>query len=1174
MKLNIFRLSRLILCLFLIFQTNIPVLAQHINAEKLQQFEDAILRGEELLGAGKYAEAKAQYQAALKIDPTAQFPKDKLAQIRKVYIDPEDEARFTQFMQTGTQRMAEKRYPEALKAFEAAIEIKPQDRIAREQMSQASKAAIELAERTKSYESLIKKADELLAAGNTDEARESFISARELMPEQSYPQQKIREIDDKTAAELKLKQEYEDALAKGDEAYMNRDFTMARIHYGEALKLKPGESYPTSMLERVSASSKQAQNQQQLYEQTITGADRLMNSGDHQGALSAYESAAKLQPDEKYPQQQIEKIHGLLQQKEHLEKDYQRAIAEGDRLLASENWIEARSEFQQANNLKPAEAYPRQKIEEIAQTLLALKEAERDKSYRESLNEGERLLAEENLLEALHAFEEARQLKPEETRPAERIKEINNLLADQQALLEAYNQTIAAADQHFSTHNYQAAKEAYDRALDLRKGDDYATAQISKTESILRELKLREDEYQGLIEAGDLSFSKNLWNEAKQNYLSASQIFPDREHPKNKLKEIENQLNELRSMEELYVGLITDADARYAATDYEEAAAGYRQALELKPQEIHPRQQLAIIEQVLKEKAAQQQAYQNEIDRADEFYEGGNYQEALSAYAAAIKIIPDKQHPTDRMLRINKILEDRKSLEENYTRYIVEGDKAFANKQYSQAKPAYEQALDLKPGEKHPINQIQLIEKALIAEQALNDSYQQAIEAADRLFNAGSYTDASRQYDGALELKPGETYPREQKQRIEQLLADREQLEKDYAFILAEADRLFETKNYVLALEKYKQLLQLKPGSAQPTERIAAIRKLLGEQQALEQQYESAIAQGDAYLDKNQWDEAITAYKQAKSIKPSEQYPENQLNRIAQLREIEQSKATAYAAAIKSGDASYESKAYEEALKAYQKALENKPDADHPANRIEEINILLQEQKQLADKDYNEAIERADRLFAEKDYNTAVRFYESASALKPAENYPKEKLLSIRTLLQERSRNQMEAYNKLIMNADRLYQDKIFDQAIDAYLEAGLAKPDESYPSTMIAKIRKYLDDHAMVNLVSSPVTIESGDEKKFSFTPIEMRLRKNNYVSIVARKTSEADPKVYVNYGRSAQKNGGIVLRTITSDENGDFLVRVSIQDRWYREDNNWIAIYSEGGSIEISRMQIAQGD
>jgi hypothetical protein len=168
----------------------------------------------------------------------------------------------------------------------------------------------------------------------------------------------------------------------------------------------------------------------------------------------------------------------------------------------------------------------------------------------------------------------------------------------------------------------------------------------------------------------------------------------------------------------------------------------------------------------------------------------------------------------------------------------------------------------------------------------------------------------------------------------------------------------------------------------------------------------------------------------------------------------------------------------------------------------------------------------------------------------------------------------MEAYNKLIMNADRLYQDKIFDQAIDAYNEAALAKPDEVYPIDMISKIRKYLEDHAIVDLVNNPTAIDKDTEKKFNFSPIEMRLRKNNYISIKARKTSETDPKVYVNYGKGSQKNGGIVLRSITTDENGDFLVRVSIQDKWYREDNNWIGIYAEGGSIEISKMQIAQGD
>ncbi|KAF5050086.1 hypothetical protein DSECCO2_433040 [anaerobic digester metagenome] len=228
----------------------------------------------------------------------------------------------------------------------------------------------------------------------------------------------------------------------------------------------------------------------------------------------------------------------------------------------------------------------------------------------------------------------------------------------------------------------------------------------------------------------------------------------------------------------------------------------------------------------------------------------------------------------------------------------------------------------------------------------------------------------------------------------------------------------------------------------------------------------------------------------------------------------------------------------------------------------------------LADREYYEAIRQADQLFSEEDYTSAVKFYENAATLKPGEKHPQDRILAIRTIMQERTLNQLATYNKHIINADRLYQDKIFDQAIDAYLAASIARPDETYPGEMIRKIRKYLEDHAMVDLISDPTVIDADTERKFSFNPIEMRLRKNNYVSIKGRKTSEADPKVYVNYGKGNQKNGGIVIRSITTEENGDYLVRVSIQDKWYREDNNWIGIYAEGGSIEISKMQIAQGD
>ncbi|MBK6346352.1 MAG: hypothetical protein IPF68_10505 [Bacteroidales bacterium] len=174
----------------------------------------------------------------------------------------------------------------------------------------------------------------------------------------------------------------------------------------------------------------------------------------------------------------------------------------------------------------------------------------------------------------------------------------------------------------------------------------------------------------------------------------------------------------------------------------------------------------------------------------------------------------------------------------------------------------------------------------------------------------------------------------------------------------------------------------------------------------------------------------------------------------------------------------------------------------------------------------------------------------------------------------ERVRNQMDAYNKVINKADLAYQDKVFDQAIDAYEEAKLIRPEEVYPVEMIRKIRQYMEDHAMVDLVSTPLIIKADSEQKFTFKAIEMRLRKNNYIIIKARKTGETEPKVYLNYGIDGQKSGGIVLRSIKSQETGDYMVRVSIQDRWYRLDNNWISVYSEGGEVEVSRMQISQGD
>lgn len=1451
-------LYKTILFVFLMLAIN-SAYAQTQDPAKLKQFEDAILRGEDFLNAKDYARAKAEYQNALQIDPSAQYPKDKLTQIRKVYIDPADESRYAAAMEKGNSLMQTKKYLEAKDQFSIAVNIKPEEKAARDKMAEAEKLSIAQGKTDGEYKSITEQADKLFTEGKLSPAREAYEQAIGINPGAAYPKQRIAEIDAKIAADKALKDSYESTLAQGDDAYMNRDFTTAKLKYEQALKIKPGENYPKSMLQRVSEGMAEMKDAQQNYQSAIASADKLYQAKDYETALAGYQSALKILPAEKYPTQQIEKINLVLQERQNLEENYQKAILTGDELLKDEKLTEARSQFQKANDLKPGESYPKLKIEEIALQLLALKEAERNQQYKDALAVADDFLSKNSYQPAIEAYTNAQKIKPEEAYPTEKIAEINKLISDKNAAENAYEQSIAEADQLFEAKNYEAAKNSYTTALNLKPGTPYPTSQIEKADALIAKMAKMEEDYKRAIADADNLFNEEKLQNALEKYTEAGTLKPENQYPKDQIAQIQAKLADKQSQEDQYSGFIADGDRFYASSELEAAVTSYQKALTVKPNEKYPGERIDAISKTLDERKKKRDYYTQIIDQADALFDDGDYEQALPAYTEAKSLFPDESHPTERIGRINKIVEERKALEQNYAAYIKTGDEQYKEKNYQPAMSAYMQAGELKPSESYPPQQIALIEKALDAQKAMMDNYQKTIANADELFGKGMLTEAKQEYKNALTVKPGESYPGQQIEKIDTEIARLEQLEKDYkqaiadadkqlkeeklseakeryaqagalkpenqypkdqiaiieaklsemqsqedqysgfiadgdrlyansepeaaitayqkalkvkpdekypgerinainktlkeqreirekftklianadqlfdaksyeaslslyteaqALIIAEthpaerierinrimeerkaldqnyakyintgdeqykdknyspaltayqqaielkpaesypaeqiariekvletektlmdsyqkaivnadelfgagklkeaankyaeaqkinpneeypatqieriknmqanqqqleenyakniaaADRLFAARDYAASLTQYTEAASLKPGETYPGEKISEIKTLMGALEQKEEQYVSALSLGDEKFGNSLWDEAEMAYQQAKKLKPGEQYPSQQLEKIAQKREGERTLAQNYSQTLTKADAAYVSKLYTEALSAYQQALTYKPGAEHPTARVLEINNLLYEQEQLANKDYNEAIDNADRLFAEKDYNSAVKFYEDAAELKPVEKYPKDKILAIRGILQDRSRNQMEAYNKIIMNADRLYQDKVLDQAIDAYLEAAMAKPDESYPNDMVRKIRQYLDDHAMVDLVSSPTAIETDSEKKFNFDAIEMRLRKNNYISISARKTSETDPKVYVNYGKGNQKNGGIVLRSITSDENGDFLVRVSVQDRWYREDNNWIVIYAEGGSIEISRMKIAQGD
>jgi len=1144
--------------------------AQSLDPGRLKQFEEAILKGEDFLKADDYAKAKAEYQKALSIDPSAKYPKDKLAQIRKVYIDPEDEARFASAMESGNRLMQSGSYTLASEQFANAVNIKPEDKTARDKLAEAGKKVAELKTRKEIYSGHIKLGDQKLAAGDLEGAREAYVAASETDSGENYPMQKIREIDSRLAASKAQAESYEKALSDADEAYMSRDFATARVKYEQALKIKPGENYPKSMLERVAEGMAQMKDARASYDAAIAGADRLYASGDFEAAVPAYTQAMKILPGEKYPASQIEKANNILEQRRKLEDDYNLTVAEGDRLMTENKPSDARTAYENALKLKPGSEYPQKQLTLIALQLQAARDAEKEKLYQQAIASADSRFEAGYPEEALTHYNTAIELRPGEPYPSGQIAKIRDMLNERKAAQAAYEKAIQAGDAFAAQDKAEEAKLEYSRALTLKPGEEYPAARIREIEEKLAAIQKSNREYEQLIAEADSHVSSGSLNAALEAFRKAAALFPSRTYPAEQIALIESKLAENRSKEERYASLIADADREFGNSEYDDALAHYQQAQQMKPDEKYPAGQVEAIKKQLKELEAQRLRYEGIIKDADQKYDAGNYGQALDLYQNALTIRDGEKHPRERISAINRILEERKSLDENYDRHIREADVFFHEKSYANALISYENAINLKPDEKYPLAQRELTQKAIESERALSNEYQQIIADADDKFAAGNYPLAERRYREAQSLKKDDPYPSAQLDRIAQINADLKVLEENYSQAIREGDGDMSAKDYASAKTSYQRALGLKPGEAYPAGRLNEISRILGEQQELEQQYNSAIALGDEKFDSGNWDEAETAYQNALQIKPGEKYPVEKIGLIGTKR----SENEQFLRLVSEAGRHYSENDLKGALALYRQALQIRPGESHAAAKVQLITGKLEEQRMEQDREYLEAVGSADRLFAEGDYTSALRYYELASELKPEEKHPKDKLLAARTILMERARNKLDAYNKIILNADRLYQDKIYDQAIDAYNAASQAKEDETYPAEMVKKIRKYLEDHAMIDLVPSTISINTDEEKKFNFTPIEMRLRKNNYISIKARKTSETDPKIYINYGKGSARNGGIVLRSITSDENGDYLVRVSVQDKWYREDNNWISVYSEGGSVEITRMQIAQGD
>ncbi|MCK4360519.1 MAG: hypothetical protein KAV70_02140, partial [Bacteroidales bacterium] len=693
---------------------------------------------------------------------------------------------------------------------------------------------------------------------------------------------------------------------------------------------------------------------------------------------------------------------------------------------------------------------------------------------------------------------------------------------------ESYKDAIESADKYFDSKDFIKAKTSYQYASRLKPDEQYPKDKINEVLELLRSQVSQNNLYAETIINADNLFEENKYNNSLTEYQNALKIFPDRQYPKDRISEINKILADEQANFDAYNQAILNGNNFFKDKDYENAKIEFQIALSLISGREYPKQKIDKINLLLAELEEKQEQYDEVIANAEKYLQRNNYKKAKIEYEKASIILPDKKFPKDKIAELNSIIEKQ----ENYDKLIDEADNLYIVRDFNNSKEKYFEAAKIFPDDRYPKDMIEKINLAL-ANKATTDKedYNNAIANGDRYFGEGEYTNAKNEFEFASRLKPDEQYPKDKISEIniilEKLVAQKT-INENYLSSIERADNYFDKKNYVEASKEYQNAIKINADEQYPKNRIEEINNILTaivKQKAVEEKYEKAIADADNLFVLNKYEEAKIEYQNAISLKNDEQYPINKIKKIdIILAEIAEQKILQdrFNDAIAIADSLFFLKEYELAKTKYADAGKIKPGESFPNKKINEINNILLKIEKEKQKAYELAIVKGDNFFNEEHYEKAQIAFQTAANIKPDEQYPKEKILKLNSIIAQIQKVRQQAYDIAIADADKFYSSKIYDKAIQSYLIAAENKTDETYPIDMINKITKIISENVIVDINKEQVIIPENTEKRFSFEPIPVKKRKSNYILLKAKNTVDRNFKVILNYGKDNSKSGG----------------------------------------------------
>lgn len=774
------------------------------SKQKEEEYKKLIATADALRDQGKYADAVAKYQEALKIKDE-QYAKDQITKANKIIDDQkkaaENESKYKKAVDAGETFFSQKKYADAKVSFTEALKYKPNDPVATKRIQEIDgkiKEEEALAGKKKLYDAKIVEAEQLLASNKLVEAKAKFNEALAIDNTQTYPTTKIKEIDAKLAdaEKNKLKKEqYEAAMKAADQLFTANKLAEAKAKYVEAGKIDPTQTKPAENIQKIDkmlADQETAKKEKEKADKIaalLKEASALYAKNDLENAKKKYQDVLGLDGSNAEANSKINEINNKIsasQSEAEKTKKFNELKAQGITLMTQKKWTDAKRVLNEAKAFK-ADPEIEAKLKEI-EAKIAEENAKQtaDQAYNKLIEEARSLEA-SNIDGAIAKYKEAQKLKPSDPVPPAKIKELEGKKSNSAAQAETdkkYAEAMKKGKDAMATEDYSSAIKFFNEAGKIKPSETEPATKAKEAEALsIKKSQSEEDKnYEKILTAGQKAMDEKNWTKAKELYNRALTFRPTDVIPKNKLKEIDDLIK-------------AEGDAKKGTADKENA-------------------------------------YRNKLNEAESAVKIKDYDKAIRLFEEAKTLKPSDPVPPKRIEEV-KALRDKESAsaqnDKLYQEYMSNGVSAMNSKNYTQALSEFKNALNVKKNDKAALAKIDEVQQIIDNEtnNKTGAEFNRLIKEADALFAQKNYIDAKNTYGKALVIKGTDRYAQKQFELCNQELKKVDEGDKEYKKIIAKADENFHNKKYDKAIELYKRAKGFRPTDTYPQEKLNEIDALL-----------------------------------------------------------------------------------------------------------------------------------------------------------------------------------------------------------------------------------------------------------------------------------------------------------------------------------------------------------